>query len=158
MNARVRAIALDTNNVGNQRYNLYKKVIEHINKSIDNGYYLEAITLIESLIADRLESHLTFIKGEDFSFKTLDKIVKNFSKHKSDIDDDLCRLVEEDVNNWKDKRNLVLHEMAKIEINSELTWEEKTKDLEEIARVGFKIFRNIDKRLSYLRKNPNIDE
>lgn len=116
MNERVRAIALDTNNVGNQRYNLYKKVIEHINKSIDNGYYLEAITLIESLIADRLESHLTFIKGEDFSFKTLDKIVKNFSRHKSDIDDDLYRLVEEYVNNWKEKRNLVLHEMAKLKL------------------------------------------
>ncbi|MBK8182926.1 MAG: hypothetical protein IPK63_08495 [Candidatus Competibacteraceae bacterium] len=63
---RNRAIATADNNIGITRYQLYKRAYAKINESIKQGFYLEAISIIESLISDRLESRLTFLKGSDF--------------------------------------------------------------------------------------------
>lgn len=56
MDMKVRAIAKEDNEVGLERYKLYKSAFSRINKAIKEEYYLEAITLVESILADRLES------------------------------------------------------------------------------------------------------
>lgn len=153
MTIKVRAVALSDNNIGKKRYELYKNVIERINKSCEDGYHLEAIALIESLLSDRLESYLTFIKGEDFSFKTLERIIKNFKQHQAEInDEELSGFVLDELEKWKEKRNIALHEMAKIDLNNPETWEQKSKGLADIAKNGLILFRKIDQQISKLRK------
>src|SRR3990167_3525749 len=62
---RKRAIATSDTTIGSTRYNLYKQAYSRINDATKQGFFLEAITIIESLISDRLESRLTFLKKHD---------------------------------------------------------------------------------------------
>ena len=55
---------------GSLRYRLFKSAGPHIEKSIREGYYCEAITIIESVITDRLESRLSFLKQNNIGFQT----------------------------------------------------------------------------------------
>ena len=56
---RKRAITASDNDIGQERHKLYKSSFSWIKKSIGAGYYLEAISVVESLVADRLESYLS---------------------------------------------------------------------------------------------------
>lgn len=152
-----RALALPDNNIGQQRYELFKSVLSRINQSCQDGYYLEAITLIESLISDRLESYLSFVLGDNIGFQNLGTLINHFEskKNQEKIDNELKEVVLNNVNDWRKKRNKVLHEMAKIDFNNQLTWEQKCQDLNEIAENGLNVFRKIDKRLANLRKNES---
>lgn len=150
-----RAIALPDNDIGRQRYELFKSTLGRINQARENSYYLEAIALIESLIADRLESYLTYIRNENFGFKTLEALIRGFgsnNEYQDKIDDKLKDIVLNAVKDWKDKRNSALHEMAKIDFNNQLTWKQKCQDLNKITEDGLIIFRQIDNRLRVLRK------
>lgn len=66
---RTREIA-DNPQKGKIRYDLYKAVIHRYKEAMEKGFFLEAITLMESLISDRLESAINFYglrpKGSDF--------------------------------------------------------------------------------------------
>lgn len=72
---RKRAITASDNDIGQERHKLYKSSFSWIKKSIGAGYYLEAISVVESLVADRLESYLSLLLAKDFSFKTLGEVI-----------------------------------------------------------------------------------
>ena len=55
MAKKIRA-TIDTEGVDDFRHDIYADVLARINQSYENGYYIEAITLLESIISDRLES------------------------------------------------------------------------------------------------------
>lgn len=55
-----------------ERYHLYKDVFGHLSDAMKNGFYIEAIALLESAISDRLESVANVISnGTDYSYKTI---------------------------------------------------------------------------------------
>ncbi|MEI7845514.1 MAG: hypothetical protein WCK35_06905 [Chloroflexota bacterium] len=81
---RKRAVRTPENEIGMARFNLYKEAITRINAAIDQGFFLEAITLVKSLISDRLESRLTLLKGEDFSFRTLGELISETRNRETD--------------------------------------------------------------------------
>lgn len=151
-----RAVAHPGTSVGRARYNLYREAFGHINPSIDEGFYLEAITLVESLIADRLESRCTFINKKDFSFKTLEQIIKFLIGDKKDNgnekDIELREIVENELKRWKNERNKALHEMAKMEDGDSRTWDERVEGLKRTAKSGLTLVRKIDKRCKQLLK------
>ena len=45
---------------GKIKYDLYKGALNKANKAIKNKFYIEAISIYESLLSDRLESRLQF--------------------------------------------------------------------------------------------------
>jgi len=96
--ARRRAVRSSNNKVSQERYELYKATFEWIAKSISEGFYLEAISLEESLITDRLESYLTWFRGTDFSFRTLGDLKRAIETHETD--DDLRLLVLCELDQW----------------------------------------------------------
>ena len=53
-----RPTVLEDPQVGHDRYQLYKASIDQYQKALKDGYFLECITLMESLIKDRLESRV----------------------------------------------------------------------------------------------------
>ena len=145
---KIRAIA-NNHETGQKRYQLYKKVHERINESIEKGFHLEAISLIESLISDRLESRITFLKGNDFSFKTLESLIRRIEVEEDDREFKL--IVLDELKEWKNDRNKALHEMAKMEINDTETWEERMVNVQKIAEDGKELLKKIKKREQKLR-------
>jgi hypothetical protein len=149
-NTRNRADKRDNRSVGIKRYELYKSAISHVQNAQSNGFYIEAITVIESLISDRLESRLSNLLNKNIGFKNLGYLIREIEKRETD--DSLRTIVCTDLNTWKEKRNSVIHEMVKLEDDNFSTWEERLKDLPMIAEVGFGIYRKIDNRVQSLQR------
>lgn len=146
---RTRAIAVPGSNVGDARYHLYRQAYRQINQALEQGFYLEAITLVESLVSDRVESRLTFLKGTDFSFKTLGSLIAESKK--VETDPVLKQLVTQRLDNWRDARNRALHEMAKLADGDAATWDDRVQSVIPVAEEGLATLRAIDKRYQELR-------
>lgn len=150
---RTRATASPGTSVGIQRYALYKAAYSRIKLATEQGFYLEAITLIESLISDRLESRLTFLKKTDFSFKTLGTLIDQMKAQESNSD--IQVLIADRLNKWRNSRNISIHEMVKLSNSDASTWLDRTNTLSFVAEEGFEILRELDKILKCLRKDFN---
>jgi hypothetical protein len=136
-------------NVGKERYELYKSAFTWIKEAIDNGYYLEAISIVESLICDRLESHLSFLLGKDFSFKTLGALINTVKQHETNSS--LRSLILDDLDKWRKSRNRAAHEMVKIEAGKQISWSERVRINELTATEGLALLRKIDYQVRVLR-------
>lgn len=149
---RKRAISGSDNDIGQERYELYKSAFSWIARSIDEGYYLEAISILESLVSDRLESYLPVLFDRDFSFKTLGDLIQAVKSDKSNKTDELLRsLVLNDLDQWRKDRNKAAHEMVKIEDGKRIIWEERVKINKTVAETGLELVRKIDNRIRKLR-------
>ena len=149
MAKRERAKTIDNPFVGQQRYTLYKKAIVQFNNAIEMGYYLEAITICESLITDRLESRCGEL-GQPFAFKNLGKLL--FELNKIETDDELRQIIFTELDDWRKNRNTALHEIVKFEKNEIPNWESRVENSKTYAEEGIVIFRKIDSRITTLRK------
>ena len=139
---RTREIA-DTPEKGQKRYQLYKSAIDRYQKALKEGFYLEAITLMESLITDRLESILIYhgiIRPEE-AFRMLGPCITELQKVQGVLSDDL--LVQ--LNNWRKDRNKSLHEIAKIEEGDPAIFNQRYSSLQQVAKDGYKLFQSIKK-------------
>jgi hypothetical protein len=134
---RTRATAAPDNDIGQERYELYKSSLDWIKKSIDEGYYLEAISILESLISDRLESYLSFPLGQDFSFKDLGVLINEIKLKKTD--ENLHSLIIKDLDEWRKQRNKAAHEMVKIADGKSIVWEERVKVNKGSSRDWFTV-------------------
>lgn len=150
---RQRAVRTSDNDVSHQRYILYKEAFGWINKSIENGFYLEAISLEESLISDRLESYLIWLTNQNFSFKTLGHLQKAIEKHSRDRT--LRSLVLNDLDAWRQARNKAAHEMVKIEDGNKADWSERVKINLTIAQTGLELVRKIEQQTRKLRSGSS---
>ncbi len=130
--------------VGEARYELIKRAKERITEAKDNGYYLEAITILESLIADRLESILAKSETNEKGFKALGRLIKKV-KNSTTLDPGFKNLIETELDKWKDKRNQALHEMVKLEEGNLHEWDERYGKFEIEIKKGLDIFNEIDK-------------
>lgn len=148
-NNRQRANITENPFVGQLRFELYKQAIAQFNQAIEAGFYLEAITICESLIADRLESRCAEL-GKPIAFKPLGDLIKRIKQIETD---DLIRnVVVGDLDNWRLKRNTALHEIVKFEKGAIPNWENRVEQYQTYAATGMVIFRAIDAQVTKLRK------
>lgn len=145
---RERAITSSNNNVGQERHELYKSAFSWISHSISEGYYLEAVSIIESLLSDRLESYLSSLLQSNFGFQNLGPLIR---KAKSHATDEILLSILEEVDLWRKARNKAAHEMVKIEAGKFINWEERRKFNQETADTGLLLVRKVDKRIRQLR-------
>lgn len=136
--------------VGEARYKLMKEAIDRVLKSQKEGYYLEAITILESLIADRLESALSDSENNRIGFWTLEKLIRT-SEYSINLDSQLKNIIINDLKNWKDKRNKALHEMVKLEENNLHDWSTRYAEFQIAVDNGYEIFKQLNKRIKELR-------
>ena len=135
---RERQIA-NTSQYGKERYCTYTDVIKRYHQALANGYYLEAITLMESIISDRLESYLIRMTSDNkYSFNTLGQLIQGLTC----IGD--THMPISDILIWKNNRNASLHEMAKIEDGKYRDFGTKYSDAKNCADEGYELFRKID--------------
>jgi hypothetical protein len=145
---KIRAKNLPENRVGIQRHEIYKQAYEHISLAMEKGFYLESITLIESMISDRLESRLSLILQKDFSFRTLGNLIDQMKT--SEKDQRLQELVSNEIDGWRSRRNNALHEMVKVEMGDSSRWEDRITKLPEIAKTGLDLLKKVSKRVETL--------
>jgi len=145
-----RAVALPGTSVGLRRYDLYKEAYARIKLATQQGFYLEAITITESLISDRLESRLSFVKKSDFSFKTLGALIKDINHHETD--GELKEIISSKLDEWRVSRNKAMHEIVKISETDTRSWVTRIGELSSIAKEGLSTLRTIDKRCAALQK------
>ncbi len=110
--SRERAIAGADAHTGQHRYHLYKAAFERVTHATRDGYYLEAITLIESLLSDRMESRASFLAKENIGFKNLNELTERIRKLET-----VTEFVDilERVDEWRRRRNKAMHELVKFE-------------------------------------------
>lgn len=141
-----RPTVLEDPQVGQDRYQLYKASIDQYQKALKDEYFLECITLMESLIKDRLESiHNEIHKkdnGTDLSFYAISNILVTLHEVE----------VKKKLDTWRKDRNVALHAMAKLQECSGVTFEERYKSLYDIAEKGYELFKAIDSVIRKYRK------
>ena len=154
MDKKIRAVNDPGKDIGKKRYIFYRQAFGHIAKSMEQGFNLEAISVIENLISDRLEGHLTYLLGANYSFKTLGDLI--YKTKEIETDEILKELIAQDLNQWRIKRNASIHEMVKFEEGDTNNWFGRIKDLPAIAEEGLYIYRKIDKRIGIIKKEEKL--
>ncbi len=134
------------NEVGNNRYTLLYGAAKKAAAAFKRGFYLEAITLTESLLATRLESRLGWVRScqkrsEAIRFGTLGyltgELLREDAKDAPDWDAFCC--VIRDIAEWAAARNQALHEMAKLIEEDGHRFDQKYRQSRPTALNGFKL-------------------
>ena len=128
------------------RYLRYKLAFERLDEALEDGWLLEAISLEESIISDRLLSALRSLTGEGSANKSLNNLInetkESFMQNGGDPEDDLFNKLHQ----WRQDRNECVHAFCKLddhaysessaEIFSEKTWEtaKKGRELVELTK------------------------
>ena len=86
-----RAVA-DNPTTAEQRRALIAESFTWIQKTIDEGFYVEAVSLIESLAADRLESRLSYLVEYNAGFQNLNTLIDK--TYKEEYDDQLKSILK----------------------------------------------------------------
>jgi len=142
---------------GTRRLLLFEAARDHIERSIELGFFCEAIAISESILADRLESRLSWLTKQNAGFKTLGRLLKELRRCESDPE--LTHLLVE-LNDWRDRRNRALHEMVKVADDGPkpdwqtrpTDWEVRVAELKVTARTGYELVKRLYHRVADL--NP----
>ncbi len=116
---------------GVSKSNLIKECHKRLLRSIKQGFHIESIALIETLMSDRLESLLSTGGSEPVLLKTLGQHLAKIEKL-GVLDDSLVR----DLQIWNRKRNLAVHELVKIRNQSDTDWNARIRFVRDAAREG----------------------
>jgi hypothetical protein len=127
--AKIRATILDITGV--ERYEIIKSAISRFNTAIEHSFFLEATALIESLICDRLESRVGELTHKSVEFGTLGDLLKKLNSIETDIE--LKRIMNSILYQWSRKRNIVIHQAAKIELGKKKDWNDYLRLAESTA-------------------------
>lgn len=135
----------DSPEKGAIRQQVFKSVIEKYNDAMAKGFYLEAVTLMESMIGDRLESQIAYNNENGISFAPLGRLTNPIENGKLVVSNAIKSVIPR-IKEWAKKRNAALHEIAKIaDSEQDKTFEDKYNAAKLCAEEGMKIFRELDK-------------
>ncbi len=146
--SKIRATILDI--PGIDRYEIIKLAMSRFNTAIEHSFFLEATALIESLICDRLESRIGELTDKSVEFGTLGDLLKKLNTIESDVE--LKYIMNNILYKWAGKRNIVVHQAAKIELGKKKDWNEYLRLAKLTAIEGRKAFDNYNKQLHKLRR------
>lgn len=125
--------ATATSSVRDIRGDIYKSAYKRARRAIVSGFYLEAIVLIESLIADRLESVLAALSDAPVKVRTAGQAARDVRKYGDVMDEGLLA----EVSAWSHGRHQWVHEFAKVTVQDHLAWRGRLSDARDIALAGF---------------------
>lgn len=126
--------------IGEDRYNQIKGGIYQYNKALKEGFYIEAIALMESAISDRMESTLNYLYPYmDYSFGTIGRLADSLMKTEC-----FSKRLLTDIKEWARKRNDAIHQMVKLLPDNDKSFQERYEELKECAEEGKRLFRRLD--------------
>jgi hypothetical protein len=147
-NPKIRASILDIPSI--EKYEIIRSAISRFNTAIEHSFFLEATALIESLICDRLESRIGELTNKPVEFGTLGKLLQELNKIENDVE--LMNIMNKVLYQWAEKRNIVIHQAAKIELGKMKDWNDFLRFAESTAKEGRKAFDSYNKKLQKIRR------
>lgn len=126
---------------------LISSAYSRVTYAISKGFHIEAIAIIESLLADRLESAIHVSNPEIRIKSTLGALIKRASDMKL-----ISAEFAEEIRNWHDARSKVIHEMVKLSEEIESTWKERMSFARLTAAQGVKLAKTLDKTVKKIKK------
>ena len=145
---KIRATIFDISGI--VRYEIMKSAMSQYNTAIEHSFFLEATALIESLICDRLESRIGELTHKSVEFGTLGDLLTKLNKIEADVE--LKTIMNNILYQWAGKRNIVIHQAAKIELGKKKDWNDYLRLAESTAKEGRKAFDSYNKQLKKLRR------
>jgi hypothetical protein len=144
--------------IGTQRYRLLKAAFAHAQRAIRDGHYLEAITILESLIGDRLGSLVGGSLGHAITLRHTISGIAKIAKTNSPVADqlmangaprapfptDVLLFITDEVLAWWDVRNEAVHGMAKLRQVDDAPFAERYAALSFAATEGVRILQKLD--------------
>ena len=151
-----RLVSNEAPHVGSTRYQLIGAAAKQVRRALDEGFCLEAVTLLESLIAERLEKRaqwLSQINADPSLRKMFEKVNDGFVNlgdlipvlRKAETDEHLrSDVLAADA--WRKRRNVAIHEMAKFGTGGQAaaTWVQRQTECRAIADEGVTILLALD--------------
>jgi hypothetical protein len=141
--------------VRNKRYELYKAAIERFNVAMKEGFYLEATTIIESILTDRMESRIGELTKEPQRFDTIGNLFIKIDNIESNTE---LKKLWSAVKDWGKKRNETLHEVVKIAMINPRSWESHQTIAKKTAEDGNILFSQINNLLKKERRVAKKNE
>ena len=103
------------------RGELYKEGFERIKKGLEEGNYFEVISLVDSIISDRLTSVIQYIRGTDeldFTVQSVGVVIRYLLKDIKDkeieVSDEYLKLIKKIDNEWLPQRNISIHSFVRV--------------------------------------------
>lgn len=123
----------------------YRELMEDLKLAVEKEFYYEAIFIEYAIFEDRTESLIRHSKIEhnlsdkEFTLHNKIKVMKYSSEFKSFYCNkhEILKLLI-DVDNWRDKRNKLIHDL----VNTELTYD----DIKEIAIKGYELVNKLNNK------------
>lgn len=139
--------------VGVARYSLIRAAALRINQALEQGYPLEATTLVESILAERMEKRAQYLHDHaqtppkalmkvSNGFATLGELVAALQVAERDLE---LRRALEAISMWSRERNRVIHAMAKFGTGAQEIWQVRFDSAIGVAKRGIAILLEYDK-------------
>jgi len=142
---------IDTKGVGKKRYSTYRSAMSKYNSALKDGYYIECVALLDSIICDRLESLSNQIYNQSkSSYSATGWVIKDLENVNDKLNDEIRAILAE-IKLWVSLRNNSVHEMAKLDPNAEYSFEDRYAKLKEVSKQGKSLFNKINNAIRKYR-------
>ncbi|MHB1156630.1 MAG: hypothetical protein ACYC26_07310 [Phycisphaerales bacterium] len=141
------------NEIGPQRYKLYRCAHERIAEAIKKGFYLEAIALSESIISDRLEARRAWRNEQTPKAREFGTVGRLAANRMGDLKEppemkEICKEVQA----WAKTRNIALHQIVKVAEGDSTPWEVRYENAKRSAIDGLRLCKRVSNIVQRLNK------
>ena len=133
------------------RQELWRMAKGRVERAIDEGFYLGAIALEESMMADRLESLLAH-RGGPVEFDTVGRLGSQVRRHWSSPE--LNKLLDR-VTLWSNRRAAAIHQMVKYGQGHEWSWRERIALAHETADEGRLLLLEVERIVRRVKRSSS---
>ena len=144
---KVRVIGGKGSDAGTTRHELYKAAWSRYNEAMSAGFYLEAITIVDSVITDRIEAYTLHLMHFDDKHQQVESLgnamaALNIARQDRQITDDAeYKAVRKAVTKFYEGRNQAVHNFVILNnANAQMSVEDRIKQAKGIAEFGREVF------------------
>jgi hypothetical protein len=153
-----RPVAGTGDDVGSRRHEWFRRGHARCAEALAAGFYLESITLIESMLGDRLESRLGWRRGQSgypkqVFFAPLGELLRDLRKVESDDD---FKKEYDAIGEWTKKRNTAVHQMVKLPPGPATDWGDQYVNLKTWTLDGYACLVRLDRLTNADRKQNGV--
>ena len=153
---KVRVVGGKGSDAGLARHELYKVAWERYNEAMSAGFFLEAITLVDSVITDRIEAYTQHLMHYEAKHQQVTSLANamaamDIAREERQIPKDAeYKNLRAAVSQFYEGRNKAVHNFAILSnANAEQTADDRLKDAQKTAEAGKVVFNLVN---AYTRK------
>ena len=154
--SKVRVVGGKGSDAGIVRHELYKVAWARYNEAMSAGFYLEAITLVDSVITDRIEAYTQHLMHYEEKHQQVTSLANamaamDIAREERQIPKDAeYKNLRAAVSKFYEGRNKAVHNFAILSnANAEQTADDRLKDAQKTAEDGRAVFNLVN---AYTRK------